>query len=174
VRQGNLRFIQNTPAGSTRRRATLSKGDMFGSLDLVDLGFRKAQVSTETPVQLLVLRKQAFEKLMKFYPAMSSRLVTVLKQHLSQQYINQSQLLAQQSRTRIIRLLYHISSHPDYHPDSNSLLACPLREWAELTGSSSEAIELVMENLEALEIIKIKANGIKVINAKALMAESQK
>ena len=41
VRQGSLRFIQNTPAGSTRRLATLVKGYMFDSLELVYQGFRR-------------------------------------------------------------------------------------------------------------------------------------
>ncbi len=173
VRQGSLRFIQNTPAGSTRRLATLIKGDMFGSLDLVDQGFRRAQISTETPVQLLVLRKHSYEKLMKFYPAMSARLVTVLKKHLGQNYHHHHELLAKQSRSRILRLLYHTFVHPDYHPEAHTLMACPLREWAELTGSSSEAVELVMESLEEQKIIQIKGNGVRVLEPALLLAQSR-
>jgi hypothetical protein len=51
-------------------------------------------------------------------------------------------------------------------------MSCPLREWAELTGSSSEAVELVMESLEEQKIIQIKGNGVRVLEPALLLAQS--
>ncbi|PIQ23262.1 hypothetical protein COW36_18800 [bacterium (Candidatus Blackallbacteria) CG17_big_fil_post_rev_8_21_14_2_50_48_46] len=168
VRQGSLRFIQITSAGSTRRCATLRKGDIFGSLELVDQGFKRAQISTETPVQLLVLRKPAFEKLIKFYPAMGSRLVNFLKAYLGHHFDTYHREIAIQSRQRILRMLYHTFSHPDYQGDPQTVSACSPRELAELTGSSVEAVEIVLENLQQKKLLQLKGGGIKILKPELL------
>lgn len=169
VRQGSLRLIQTTHAGSTRRIATLKKGDIFGSLEMVEMGMKRVQVSTETPVQLLVLRKAAFEKLIKYYPAMTSRLVTFLNHWLRQEFERVSREQARRCRGRILRFLYHTFSHPDYYPDSLTVLACNTRELSELIGAGVDAVEQVLEELVTQKVIQIKGGGVRLLSLEALL-----
>jgi CRP-like cAMP-binding protein len=166
VRRGCLRLIQISPGGSTRRITTLQAGDLFGSLELVPQGFRRAQVSTESEVQLLVLRKNALEKLIKYEPAMSGRLMDFLNHFLAEQYAPLYQAEARQCRGRILRLLQHTLSHPDYAHEGQS--ACGTRELSELTGASTEAVERVLEELQARRLIQVRSGGLKILNAEAL------
>ena len=166
VRQGRLRLIQISTAGSTRRVASLQAGDLFGSLELVSHGFRRAQVSTESEVQLLVLRKNALEKLLKYEPAMSERLIDFLNAALARQYAPLYQAEARQCRGRILRLLEHTVNHPDYAHDGQS--ACGTRELCELTGASTEAVERVLEELQARRLLQVRSGGLKILNPEAL------
>lgn len=169
VLEGRLRLIQITRAGTTRRIATLKKGDMFGSLEIVTMGMKRIQVSSETPVKLLVLRKAAFEKLIKYYPSTTSRLVAFLNSWLRQEFERYYRQEARQCRGRVIRFLYHTFSHPDYAPTPSSILACNTHELSELTGARIDAVEQVLEELAMQKIIEIKGGGVRVLNLEALL-----
>jgi CRP/FNR family cyclic AMP-dependent transcriptional regulator len=67
---------------SRRRIAQLGPGDAFGELALLYRGPRSATVVTTTPVQMLVLERQAFGQLLVDIPEIARKVLATMAQRL--------------------------------------------------------------------------------------------
>jgi CRP-like cAMP-binding protein len=69
---------------SPRRRVTLSPGDFFGEMSLLDGGPRSATVTAETAARLLVIRRRDFARLLREVPEITRAILAVLCRRLRQ------------------------------------------------------------------------------------------
>lgn len=69
---------------SPRKRVTLSPGDFFGEMSLLDGGPRSATVTAETAVRVLVIRRRDFARLLREVPELTRAILAVLSRRLRQ------------------------------------------------------------------------------------------
>jgi CRP-like cAMP-binding protein len=67
---------------SGRKIATLRRGQYFGELSLLDRKPRSATVTSETPMQLLVLDQRQFDGIMDQVPGLAHKLLTAMADRL--------------------------------------------------------------------------------------------
>jgi CRP-like cAMP-binding protein len=67
---------------SGRKVATLRRGQYFGELSLLDRKPRSATVTSETPMQLLVLDQRQFDGIMDQVPGLAHKLLTAMADRL--------------------------------------------------------------------------------------------
>lgn len=60
----------------------LTKGDFFGEISLLDGGLRTASLRAKTDVNLLIVKKRGFDKLMKNVPGLQTKMIHVLCKYL--------------------------------------------------------------------------------------------
>ncbi|HEX4539566.1 MAG TPA: cyclic nucleotide-binding domain-containing protein [Acidimicrobiales bacterium] len=65
-----------------RKVATLRPGQYFGELSLLDRKPRSATITSETPMQLLVLDQRQFDGLMDQVPGIAHKLLTAMAERL--------------------------------------------------------------------------------------------
>jgi CRP-like cAMP-binding protein len=65
-----------------RKIATLRRGQYFGELSLLDRKPRSASVTSETPMQLLVLDQREFDGIMDRVPGLAHKLLTAMAERL--------------------------------------------------------------------------------------------
>jgi CRP-like cAMP-binding protein len=70
-----------------KKLATLSDGDFFGEIALVLDAPRSATVSATTPVQLLVLERRGFRRLMEEMPSIQTKVLQALAKRLAHESI---------------------------------------------------------------------------------------
>ena len=63
---------------NNRKRATLSKGDYFGEISLLDGGPRSADVVAETDVDMLGLTAWVFRGILEQYPTIAQKMLVTL------------------------------------------------------------------------------------------------
>ena len=69
---------------SPRKRVTLSPGDFFGEMSLLDGGPRSATVTAETAVRVLVIRRRDFARLLREVPELTRAILAALSRRLRQ------------------------------------------------------------------------------------------
>ena len=67
----------------TKKLATLADGDFFGEISLVLDAPRSATVTATSPVRLLIVERQSFQRLMREFPSIQSKVLEALAARLA-------------------------------------------------------------------------------------------
>lgn len=172
IQQGSVGLYQNLPDQTRRFLTGLGPGDLFGSLSLVEAGYKEGLVIAQQPTLMLVLRKKSFEQLMKYFPSLGAQLIECLQHEQERQQQLRSQLNARQSYHRLCRLLLHFLDHPAYQVEGRAIrMQADTRELASLLGSRPEVVSQCLEQLEARQIISRQQQELTLRDRKALEQE---
>ncbi len=149
VQRGTLTISEQTPAGFWRAIDTLKAGAFFGSLSLVEEGIKKGRVVCNETVTLLVMRKGAFEKLMRFFPDTGVRWVSFLEEHQHSHMQRDAETSLHHVTQRLWRLLKHYLNHPAYQVANENLsFTCDLKALAQQLAAPPHVIEKALQVLE--------------------------
>lgn len=150
VQRGSLTVSEQTPAGFWRMIDTLTPGDFFGSLSLIEEGLKKGRVVASEEVSLLVMRKGAFEKMMRFFPDTGVRWVGFLERYQQGHIIQDSKKSLPYLTQRLWRLLQHYLEHPAYRMEGQNLaFTCDLKALSLQLAAPPHVIEEALQQLEA-------------------------
>lgn len=150
VQRGTLTISEQTPAGFWRDIDTLEAGAFFGSLSLVEEGIKKGRVVCNEPVTLLVMRKGAFEKLMRFFPDTGVHWVSFLEKHQYRHMQASAQTSLHHVTQRLWRLLRHYLNQPSYQINQeNPPFTCDLKALSQQLAAPPHVIEKALQVLEA-------------------------
>lgn len=150
VQRGSLTVSEQTPAGFWRMIDTLTPGDFFGSLSLIEEGLKKGRVVASEEVSLLVMRKGAFEKMMRFFPDTGVRWVSFLERYQQGHIMQDSKKSVHHLTQRLWRLLQHYLEHPAYRMDGEDLaFTCDLKALSLQLAAPPHVIEEALQQLEA-------------------------
>lgn len=172
LQSGELSIIQKTPAQTERELVRLRSGDMFGSLSWIDEGKKKVYAITVNPTQMMVLRKPAFEKLMKFFPELNQKISQRLSRTLCEyNKIRKNAIFSQQYR-RIVRILIHYADNSDFMI-GNQVLDFPLsyQELAELSQVPIVTVKEILERLQKRNLLTLYHHHLKVCDKIRLLEE---
>ncbi len=166
VQRGQLVVSEETPAGFWREVDILRAGDVFGSLSLIESGFKKGRVIALGDVSMLVMRKGAFEKMMRFFPGTGARWVAFLQA--------QQELIMRVSYDvgffhvvgRLKRLLGHYLDNPAYVVEGEPLeFTCDVKALARQLAAPPYVVERALETLEEQREIQREDRVISRVNA---------
>lgn len=159
LQQGQVTLFQETSGGARRKLTQLSQGDLFGSLGLVESGYKQGQVLTDSSVVMCVLRKKSFEQLMKFYPGTGARLVAFFVEQQVQHMQQRDFKIARYAIQRLVRLFQHYLNNPAYRINEQAVqFQVNIRELAELLACRSEVIQICLNKLQATGVIELDGN----------------
>ena len=168
IQQGQVSLFQETSGGARRKLTQLRRGDLFGSLSLVESGYKQGQVFTDSAVVMLVLRKKSFEQLMKFYPGTGARLVAFFVEQQIQHMKSRDLKIARYASQRLLRLLKHYLDNPAYQVNQEPVpFPINLRELADLLACRTDVIQLCLDNLQSEGIIAIERKTVSWAKASA-------
>lgn len=173
IQQGEVQLVQTTPAQTRRELARLGRGDLFGSMSLIENGFKEGSAICSETAVILVMRKSGLEQLLKYFPATSAQLVEFLQQNLAEQ---SRELLRRSFRhvyRRLCRLLLHFLDQPAYVVDAKPIrMRADLRELSGLLAARPDVIEACLERLEAEGIISRQQHELRLRDRARLQVES--
>lgn len=173
VQEGRVQLLQNTPAQTRRPLTELSRGDVFGSLGLVEGGFRDSLALTIEPTSMLVLRKRNFEQLMKYFPATGAMLVEFLQQEIAAQMKQRSFRQQRHSYRRLCRLLLHFLDHPHYNIGGKAVrMHDDTRELAAQLGTRPDVLSQCLDRLVAAGIVERHHHELRLKDRARLEAEA--
>jgi CRP/FNR family cyclic AMP-dependent transcriptional regulator len=82
VARGKVKIVVTSPDGKDLILAVLGPGQVFGEMALLDSAPRSATVITETSVDLVVIHREEFQRLLGGAPRIAHRLLAILSQRL--------------------------------------------------------------------------------------------
>jgi len=74
LKEGRARVRLNDANAAPRELATLSRGELFGEMTLIDDQLASAEVVADGPVELLVIPRRAFDDLLAENPALAIKI----------------------------------------------------------------------------------------------------
>lgn len=173
VQSGEVSMIQKTPAKTEKELIRLSSGQMFGSMSWIDEGKKMIYGMTTSPAQMMVLRKPAFEKLMKFFPELSHKMSQQLKQVLADESkLRKNRAFPHQYR-RVIRILGHYADNPDF-AIAGKIADFPLsyQELAELSLVPVAIVKEIIQHLQKRNLLTLHHHYLKVCDKIRLLEET--
>lgn len=164
MQKGQAHVFHKTSIGTTRKLTTLTKGSAFGKLGLIELGQKSAHIKTQVPSQMLVLRKAAFEKLIKCSPKISSQLVSTLKEYI--EAAEHSNLLKeyQIGQYRFRRLIERYVDNQDFKVNDKQIeFLYNTQELVHLTQLSESTVKYCLEKLIQDKVVTLNHKFIKIV-----------
>jgi DNA-binding MarR family transcriptional regulator len=121
---------------------------------------------------MMVLRKGAFEQLMKYFPATGAQLVEFLQANLNAQAHERNRHSIGHVYRRLCRLLLHFLDHPAYVVGDKPIrMHEDVRELASQLGSRPDVISACLSQLESSGIISRQHHELRLKDRLRLQAE---
>jgi len=98
VQSGYLQVTQHLDTGVEHVLGQMGPGEIFGEMSVLEGRPRSARVVTLTPVELLVISRQTFDRLIEQHPAVVVQLLKTIGARLRQRNEQQEALLAEKLR----------------------------------------------------------------------------
>ena len=98
VKSGYLQVTQHLDTGVEHVLGQMGPGEIFGEMSVLEGRPRSARVVTLTPVELLVISRQTFDRLIEQHPAVVVQLLKTIGARLRQRNEQQEALLAEKLR----------------------------------------------------------------------------
>lgn len=175
IQQGRVNLYQQTPADTRRKLVGLGPGDLFGSLGLMEEGYKKGFAVTLTETRMLVLRRQAFERLMTFYPETGARVIGHFQKTHHDVLDLHTRLNARHTATRLYRLLLHHLENPAYTLGGQALpFPLDTRLMGEQLGCRPEVVQVCLRELSEQGLIRCEDEQIELLNRAALKKKWRK
>lgn len=169
LKKGRVTLFQSTPAKTRRKLVTLTRGDIFGSINMIETGFKEGLAQTEAETHMLVLRKHNLEQLMKYFPGTGARLIEFFR--LEQERLQQELNLSNERHTcrRLVRLLLHYLDNVSYQINQQSMpFLADVKELAVLLGSRPDVVRACLSKLENQGLLELRDQDIKLLNRQGL------
>ncbi len=83
VVRGKVRICKMTVEGDNLSIATVRQGEMFGMMSFLDKSKHSATIVADEETQLIILKKEDFDRLMDTYPVIYGKVVKNLAIHLA-------------------------------------------------------------------------------------------
>lgn len=171
LQQGRITLYQTTPTKTRRKLVSLQRGDIFGSVSMINSGFKYGLAQTETETRMLVLRKAPLEQLMKYFPSTGARLVEFFEAQQESLMQAENQRNARNTCRRLSRLLLHYLDHPAYQLNGQyPAFVADAKELALQLGSRPEVIQLCLADLEKQGLIACREQYLELRDRAGLEA----
>jgi len=144
--KGNVKAIINDEAGKEIVLSTFGPGEYFGEISFLDGEARSATVVTREPVQILIVYKNDFEKILFSNPDIVFRLLKELLKKLRRSTEQIEGLALMDVYKRIANLLLHLAKPQNTKWVIEEKLTH--QEISNMVGSSREMVSKIMKQLQ--------------------------
>lgn len=151
--KGNVKAIINDEAGKEIVLSTFGPGEYFGEISFLDGEARSATVVTREPVQVLIVYKNDFKKILFSNPDIVFRLLKELLKKLRRSTEQIEGLALMDVYKRIANLLLHLAKPQNARWVIDEKLTH--QEISNMVGSSREMVSKIMKQLQTGGYISI-------------------
>src|SRR5262249_19573634 len=142
ILRGEVRISVLGPDGRQITLTTMSEGDIFGEIALLDGGDRTADVVAITDTELLVIDRRSFLPFLERHPAVANKLLVALCQRLRRTTQQVEDLALLDLSARLAKRLIGLAETKGQKTDGGIKIATPLTQGAlaDMVGTSRESI----------------------------------
>jgi CRP-like cAMP-binding protein len=150
--------------------AVLAQGDFFGEMSLIDDEPRSAHVIAMEDAQLLVLRREDFQRSMEEYPRIALGLLRALSRRLRRADDKIGALVLLDVLGRVARILLELADESGGDLITKRVTHHTL---AQMIGSSRETVSRTIRELADRGLVEVGRKGIRIADRTALRAAAK-
>ena len=169
VRSGDLRVTREHSDGRAIALATLSGGDIFGELAMLDGGARSASVETLADSELLALPAGDVRRLLAEHPAIAVKLIVALVRRLRETNERVARQSFQTVPSRVAGVLAQLIAEEAIPEDREGItVRMTQADLAQLAGTSRESVSRFLATLERAGVVSVGRGRVTVVQPRRL------
>ena len=165
VESGQVKVVLIGEDGREVILSVLTEGDFFGEMALIDDEPRSAHVIAMKPSNLLVLRREDFERRLQENPRIALGLLRALSQRLRRADEKIGSLVLLDVSGRVAQLLLQLADQSDGRRITQRLTHHTI---AQMIGSSRETVSRTMRSLVDGGVIEVSRRSITILDRATL------
>ena len=169
VRAGDLRVTREHSDGRAIALATLSAGDFFGELAMLDGGNRSASVETVSEVELLAVPAADMRRVIAEHGDIAAKLIVALTRRLRETNERVSRQSFQTVPSRVAGVLDRLIAE-EATPDGRDGVTIRMNQadLAQLAGTSRESVSRFLATLERAGVVRVGRGRVTVVEPSRL------
>lgn len=172
INEGRIKIGTYGEEGKEITKAILSPGEVFGELALISEGTRRDFAYTLEPTTLCVLEKEDLQSMLRVRSDLQLYFMRLIGNRTLQLEQRLENLMFKTSRTRIIEFLHELATTKGravgYEREVRNMLTH--KEIADLTGTSRQTVNTVLNDLRRAEILTFNRKRMLVRDMEQLAA----
>jgi CRP/FNR family transcriptional regulator len=169
VRSGDLRVTREHSDGRAIALATLSAGDIFGELAMLDGGARSASVETLADSELLALPAGDMRRLLAAHPSIAVKLIVALVRRLRETNERVARQSFQTVPSRVAGVLAQLIAEEAIPEDREGItVRMTQADLAQLAGTSRESVSRFLATLERAGVVTVGRGRVTVVQPRRL------
>jgi len=171
VRSGELRVTREHSDGRAIALATLSGGDFFGELAMLDGGSRSASVETLTDAELLALPARDMRRVIAQHGDIAAKLIVALTRRLRETNERVARQSFQTVPSRVAGVLNQLVAEESIPEDRDGItVRMTQADLAQLAGTSRESVSRFLATLERAGVVAVGRGRVTIIEPRRLRA----
>jgi CRP/FNR family cyclic AMP-dependent transcriptional regulator len=170
IASGLVKVTVSSPDGEEMVLITLSEGETFGELALVDGGPRSASVEALEPTDVLILFRKAFFELIVERPGIVEGLLRSLGSLIRRLTDQTADFVFLDLHGRVAKLLLSILAEHGAQRDGEASIELPFTqtEIANMVGGSRQSVNQILRSFEDAGHIEITGHTVRLLRLDAL------
>jgi len=171
VRSGDLRVTREHSDGRAIALATLSGGDFFGELAMLDGGARSASVETLSDSELLALPASDMRRVIAAHGDIAAKLIVALTRRLRETNERVSRQSFQTVPSRVAGVLSQLIAEEAIPEDRDGItVRMTQADLAQLAGTSRESVSRFLATLERAGVVAVGRGRVTIVEPRRLRA----
>lgn len=171
VRSGDLRVTREHSDGRAIALATLSAGDFFGELAMLDGGSRSASVETLSDAELLALPASDMRRVIASHGTIAAKLIVALTRRLRETNERVARQSFQTVPSRVAGVLSQLIAEEVMPEDRDGItVRMTQADLAQLAGTSRESVSRFLATLERAGVVRVGRGRVTIIEPRRLRA----
>lgn len=166
VLSGEVRIYKISADGREKTLATITSGDFFGEMALLDHKVRSASAATVTKSKLGTIYREHFNKLIYEHPQIPLKMIVQLTERLRRANDQIESLAFKDVRERVVQFI--LQSVEIGETGSGLMRKTTHQEIANLIGSSRETVTRILGQLQENGLISLDGRSIVVLKREEL------
>jgi CRP/FNR family cyclic AMP-dependent transcriptional regulator len=169
VSEGDLRVTREHSDGRAIALATLSRGDIFGELAMLDGEARSASVEALSDAELLALSAADMRRLLAEHPDITLKLVAALTRRVRETNERISRQSFQTVPSRVAGVLSQlIAEEASEEVPQDVTVRMTQADLAQLAGTSRESVSRFLATLERAGVVRVGRGRVTVLEPRRL------
>jgi CRP/FNR family transcriptional regulator, cyclic AMP receptor protein len=169
VRSGDLRVTREHSDGRAIALATLSSGDFFGELAMLDGGARSASVETLSDTELLALPAIDMRRVIAAHGEIAAKLIVALTRRLRETNERVARQSFQTVPSRVAGVLAQLIAEEAIPEDRDGItIRMTQADLAQLAGTSRESVSRFLATLERAGVVIVGRGRVTIVEPRRL------
>jgi CRP/FNR family transcriptional regulator, cyclic AMP receptor protein len=169
VRSGDLRVTREHSDGRAIALATLSSGDFFGELAMLDGGARSASVETLSDAELLALPAVDMRRVIAAHGEIAAKLIVALTRRLRETNERVARQSFQTVPSRVAGVLAQLIAEEAIPEDRDGItIRMTQADLAQLAGTSRESVSRFLATLERAGVVIVGRGRVTIVEPRRL------
>ena len=169
VRSGDLRVTREHSDGRAIALATLTSGDFFGELAMLDGGARSASVETLSDAELLALPAIDMRRVIAAHGEIAAKLIVALTRRLRETNERVARQSFQTVPSRVAGVLAQLIAEEAIPEDRDGItVRMTQADLAQLAGTSRESVSRFLATLERAGVVVVGRGRVTIVEPRRL------